>query len=644
MRLTRVFREYSRVFLLVCMSLLLVVFLVGDVIGRASRSAAAQDVKFGTAFGEPVYSSQCRAAMSAIQIAGRLGCPAPYVAAGSEVERMVASYLLIEEARRAGVRVSEKQVRELLKNSGAPDAYIDDVRENYQLSKGAFFEAIGQAAAAWMYAQYQLEAATGETMPQMEVQYRAENEQAVVRVSVVNTDAFIHLAPEPTEEQIAANFEEAKAREDVRTDTELTFGYRLPDRVRIEYATVDPASMRDSIRVSRRQAEEYFNRHADKYKKVSESPSPLALNQNQPQMVPMTFEEAESQVKDDVRAEQSVIAAQQAVNRAHSEAVLPWRLAVDSDGNRRMPDPADLIEFTALRDRFAPDFALSVTTTDLLDSAGFGALDGLNRASATIDGMRVSLSSYAFRVEGLYTPAEGDDAPALRLNEPTPEVFFNSQGVDDRGRPANYQGYFFRVVQVAPAAPPESIDDVRQKVIDNLRYQTAHELAGEQAAALAARAEEVGLEAAVTEAEALRTLLRQADSPGEPVESQPATAGKFEQGLNVVTPVRFGRRPSQVRGVGISEALHKRVFELADDPAAAGKTHRVAVVEMAAAGKWVVVELIEAKPLYRGEFDASLPRLEQGNPYLNQLIFYQNWFSVENVAARARFERTAIEG
>jgi len=645
MRLTRVFREYSRVFLLVCMSLLLVVFLVGDVIGRAGRSASLQDVKFGTAFGETVYSSECRAAQDAIRLAGQLNCPTPFVSASNDRDRLVASFLVIEEARRAGVRVTEAQVRELLMRSGANDAGINQLRESTGLSRSAFLDAIGKAAAAWMYAQYQFEASMGETMPQMETQFRDEVQQASVRVSVVNTDAFLQLAPEPTEEQIAAHFEEAKARDDVRTETELTFGYRLPDRVKLEYATVDPTTLQDSIRVSRRQAEEYYERNKDKYKRPGETPSPLALNQNQPPPpVQMSFEEAEAQVKDDIRAEQAVIVAQQSVNRAHSEAVLPWRLAVDAEGNPTRPDPASIVDFNALRERFAPEFTLDVTTTDLLDSVGLARLEGLSRASATIGGSRFPASSYALRVEGLYVPAEGDEAPVLRLLEPTPEVFFDTRGVNERGQAANYQGYFFRVLEVAPSAPPASLDDVRQKVVDNLRYRAAHELAGEQAAALAARAEEVGLEQAVSEADALRRIVRQADAPDAPVDSQPATPGKFERGLNVTTPARFGRRPTQVGGVGVSEALHERVFELASEPASPDKSHRVAVVQMAAAGKWVVVELLEVKPLYRGDFEARLPQLEQGNQYLNQLIFFQNWFAAENVQARAKFEPAPLEG
>ena len=127
MSVSRIFRKYSRTLLLVFMSALLIVFLVGDVIGRAANSRADRDFEIGTAFGEPVYYSQTLQAAADFELAAQLGIPAPRFA-DDEGSRYIGMYLLLEEARRAGVSVSREQVRAELNNVPGAAQLLDMIR------------------------------------------------------------------------------------------------------------------------------------------------------------------------------------------------------------------------------------------------------------------------------------------------------------------------------------------------------------------------------------------------------------------------------------------------------------------------------------------------------------------------------------
>jgi len=639
MRITRIFRKYSRVLVLVFMSLLLVIFLIGDVIQSYERSYREPDIQIGTAFGHPVYLDQTRQAEAEFELAARLGLRPPAVGSEDVQKANLAKYLLLEEARRAGIRVSRSQIVEGLRNvQGAAEA-LAIIRGQTGRSLNSIYDSVAGVQAVLVLAQYQVSAALGASLPELEHLYRAQQQEARVLLSVIDARAFESQVPEPAEDELLAHFDEGKDRDHAHTDDALAHGYRIPDRVQVEYLTVDPSRIVDAVRVSEREARIYYEEHRQDYMKPA-GDAPFALEPGaEPPRIQQTFEEVQKQVRDDCRAAKAVLEAQRLVNQMHDEARRPWDTApLDANGVRQPPPPEAILSFSELQERFSSEYPVSYKKTELVTERDLRREPGFGAASATLgrDRQAVPAARLALTVEGLAAPAAADDAfPPLRLNEPGPVVFGSSSF--KVGGKAAQQAYLFRVIAVAPAGPPASLDEVRDKVIRNVKQCKAFELAGQHARALAEAARQKGLKQAVAEAAELKTLLGQTPAVGavEPA-TQPATAA---QALEPFEPERFVRQPSFIRNIGYSPGLHDKVFALLDESATqpAADQHRVIAVPLARYMKWVVAELLEEKPIYRGDFEAQRETLEQQNLRTLLQTVWSQWFDPDNISARAGF-------
>ncbi len=638
MRISRIFRKYSRILLLIFMSLLLVVFLIGDVIGRARYSGAAEDFEIGQAFGEPVYQSQIRRAESDFDLASRI-VRAPQINSSDPQERGLAKYLLMEEARRAGIRVGADQIEEGLRNAPAANAVLSAIRRESGRSLESIYEAAARVQATMVLAGYQLGTAATASLPELERAYRDANQEARVLISVIDSKPLGEHVPEPTEEELQAHFEEAKDRKTQHTEETLVFGYRIPDKVQIEYLTVDPAQIEESVYVSRKERENYYQDNQHKYMKAVEDTSPFAIDDAQPQQVLMTYEEVEEQVRQDCRKAKAIRKAQALVNEIQQEALRPWVNApLDDDGTRQAPPEEALVRFSELQARFSGEYPVVYGKTELMTQNELRLEPGFGRASVVIERRPVRTPTLAFRVEGIATADKDDPTPVLRLNEPSP-VVLESRRADATADFEPYQAYVFRVIRVEPSGPPASLADVRDKVVQDVEQCKAFELAGEKARALAERARQVGLKQAVAEAEELKALLSSTEASSTPEPVPVPDANRYVRMLEPYEPEEFFRTPRRpLANVVFAPTLHERAFALAEEGSpGAVAAHRVAAVPLARNLRWAVVELLEVKPIYRGEFELKRAELEQQTIETQFETCYERWFSPENILARAGY-------
>lgn len=655
MRISRIFRKYSRVLLLVFMSILLVVFLVGDVISSATQSRGQSDFEVGMAFGEPIMATHLARAENDFEIAARLGFNVPWIGTDERTSRNLVMYLLIEEARRAGIVVPQQAIVDALKRN--PD--MANLTLNYLRSGGRSVESIYEAAGRVLavveyFYQYQVAAVSDLSLPELEHQYRNQNEEAKVLISVIDANAFLDKVPEPTDEEILAYYEECKDRDPTYNDEERIDGYRVGDRIRVEYLTIDPRTIEEQVRISAREVQRYFEENQGKYTKEVDGPQ-FTLEENAPpQRVPMTFEEAKEQVRRDCRADKAVTEAQRLMNLIQQEARRPWDTTPLDENQRRVaPSEGLQIPFEQLQQRFSGEYAVAYQRTELLTASQLRIIAGLGTASTTLGRRSVTAAEYAFHLEGLAEAASGQDLPLLRLNEPSPLMITPASG-SRGGRVAPNQAFIFRVVEFKPAGPPDSIDDVRERLVTNLKQQRALQLAENHARALAERAREAGLRIAVEGAEELRELLAvtieiKPEDIGENA-TEPITKidDRYLKMLDPVEPTRFTRQvdPRLPNLIGGARLLHERIFaspeEGGPDPS---HPHRVLAVPKADRLRWIVAELEEVKPLYREDFNAQRPMLESSAMQMQSRYFMSSWFDATNIKARAgyvsQFDETA---
>jgi hypothetical protein len=638
MRISRTFRKYNRVLLLVFMSLLLVVFLVGPAVSRGLRNRSMNDPEVGTAFGKAVYLSQTLRAADDFETAARFGLSTPLYRVQDPQKRNLAMCLLLEEAKHAGVRVGRDQIVASLQNNPNAVQMLTAIRRATSRSLNSIYDAIARINSVMILAQYQIRAASGASLPQLEDEYRDQNQEARVLISVIDSSAFSSQVPEPSEEELQANFEQGKDRETERTDEAIKYGYRIPDRVQVEYLTVDPGEIRESIRVSEKNARRYYEDNRQKYVKTVEDASPLALEEPQTQTVQLTYDEVSDQVREDYRAEKAILEAQRLVNEIHQEAVRPWAATpLDKDGERQRPSDQNIVPFTELQKKFSAEYPVKYKETELVTLRELKREPGFGRATAVIGRDAISAPDLAFHVKGLATADPNDPKPLLRIDEPGPVVLEGGGA----GQPA-YQAYVFRVVAVAPAGPPKSLDDVRAEVVRNVEKSEAFELAGEQAQALAEKARQVGLKQAVAQATELKALLSEAPDNITMLPTTVPASGRFVKQLEPYEPETFSREAKPLSGVGFAPGLHEKVF---DSFTEAGETppgqHHVVVVPLARTGKWAVVELLKLKPIYRGEFEMARSELEQQTSYSEGAEVYGAWFEPDNVIKRTGFVPTS---
>jgi len=635
MRIIRYFRKYSRVSVLIVMSLLLVVFLIGDVVDTYSRRQKSEvDYQVGTSFGQPVHQSDVRAAQLDLDLADSLGInPLRFLRGGHE-ERRTLAFLLMLEAERMGVRVSREDVARQFQANPQLAAALDQLRQRTGRSLNSIYDGLARTLAPQEALFLLAEAAQGESAPQLERAYRDRQQTADIRLSVLDASPLVQHVSEPTEEQLQAAFEQGRERRTNHTESELLFGYRFPDRVELEYLTVDPAAIEPGVSVSLKEARAYYAEHLDKYRRPVEGPPAEGA---EPPQVMARFEEVQSQARADRRRAKAIEEAQALVNQIQQELQRPWL---------RLPPgeslPADqVVSFEAVRETFSQKYAVVHRKTGLVDGETLGAEPGLGQATATIAGQRIKAAILAFHVAGLAAAQPDDPQPVLRLFEPSP-VVIAPRGSDAKTRqPTPYQAYVFRVTRVAPSAPPESLHQVREQVVENVKLALAFDLAGEQARTLAERARQVGLEAAVAEAQELKALLR---GPHPPSDTQPATQPAPEiyvKLLEPVKPAKFTRTPEYVQNVGLAPGLNEKVFELAEQGPAAEGEHRVVVVPVATFRKWVVVELIAVNPIYEDDFDAQREQLSRSLTGQSSQQLMRLWFDPENIRRRTGFVAAA---
>ena len=639
MRLSKVFRKYNRILLMIFMSLLLVVFLVGDVIGRAARSSSQSSRKVGQAFGLTIDTSALQRSQSDMNVARQLGFP-PLLPA----EDAVAELLLIEEARQAGIRVSRERAQQEISRRGVDEGHMDVVRKQSGRSLVSIYDAVGSWLAAAQLFQVQYEA-LGDSLPRLEQEYQKTTQEAVVKLSVIDAQAFTSLVEEPTEAELQDHFEAGKDRDTEHADDELRFGYLLHERVRIEYLTVDPNAIRDQISVREAERKRYYQQNKQKY--ITYVPrattQPAQPGQSAFKQVLQTYEQASERVREDCRTAKAIQSAARAVSDIRREANQPWASGkLGDDGYRAVPPSDRIVSFEALRDKYSSRFPVEHHKTELLNKAGLAALSGIGRAVYDSGRQRQPASEMALRIKGLFTPPEDDTLPVLNPDEPS-ALMMSLQYNPITRRQEAYQAYLFRVVGIAPSGPPASLDEVREQVVKDVRLVKALRMAERHAQWLAEQAREVGLEDAVEEAAELKELLRIAEAPASAPSSAPALpvqpASRFTRALGPNAPRgKFTRSPSWMQDVGLSQKLHDAVFALPEAAPQGGAAHRIATVQLAKDQKWIVVQLEEVKPIYAGAFEKQRDALRRSSAMRQvQSLLWQSWYDPENIKRRTGF-------
>ncbi len=634
-KITRAFRENSRVLLLLFMSLLLVIFLLGNVVGRGNRGDQFRDAEIGTAFGgEKVMLSQVNRTGEDWQMAETLLPEMRGVRSQIPSDNLL--YLLTREAELAGVRVGPEEVRTHLVQLGDAQNFALERFRRQGRSLESIYEGIGRALSVMEYLTLQIDSVSGDSIPQLKHAYQQQLQSAVVNYAVLDDKAWLSQAPEPTPQEIEEHFAEAKDRTTQHSTDAISFGYRVPEKVEIEYLTVDPRDLVNKMIVRDREVERFYEENKARYTKrvVQSQPAsaPAGTPPPQAQVVQLTLDECREAVKNDLRQQRASEEAGALVNRIQEELRRPWTAPPSADGTRPVPT-APAPSFEELRAKYSTQYPVMYRKTNLVERPELMRDPDLASYRATFDQRQFALAQQAFNVEGLTDGKAAPSLPLLKPMEPS-NVFVVLHGKQP------YQSMVFRVVRAVPAGPPASLDDVKSQVIDNLKLIKAHALAGEWARKLADAAREKGLDAAVSDAAELKAILTAADGP--PVGTQPTTAPakEFTKELGPHTEEKFTRRSANLAFGVQNSKLPTEIFDLTQTTATTA-AHTVVMLPVAGNFRWVIAELIKVNPIYEGEFDTLRPMVAASRSRQLTQMFLQTWLDPAHIELRTGFTAAA---
>lgn len=338
------------------------------------------------------------------------------------------------------------------------------------------------------------------------------------------------------------------------------------------------------------------------------------------------------------------------MNDVHDYADRAWRDQPRDEQGYRQPPPAEqTLSFKDVREHFAAQTPIEYGETDLIELRMLQSMPGLGTASYLVGRQTMSVWMLTARTKGLYQPERNETMPLLVVGEPGPVMVDHRPDPTDPRQRIPYQAYVFRVVEIVPEGPPRSIEEVRGRLVAEWRLTRAFELARAAAEKLAEQARGVGLEAAVQQSVELLATLEAAEPArlGTKLHSDwPEPLIKpYREALGPFAEKAFSRVTTVLQELNIPvERLPEAVFGLSYTTGDSQPAHRVVVQAAPRSFNWVVAELVQVDPIYRGEFEARLPQLLTAAEQRGMEELYRGWFNPQNVKLRAGLKRTDQNG
>jgi hypothetical protein len=428
-------RKYNKWILAVGGTLLMIVFLIPQAIDQLSRRAAfsnAPQAKVGPD-GVQITRNQLIVAQNETDLLDRLGVSIPVV---GRIREPWHWFLLVREAEQAGlvggrIAADEAQAFQSRSGYGRSDvsraiARLDGVNRLFQMFQSAS-----------PYSDRRLKAAANQIF------HRVQLQSVVLEASAdAVTETF-------SEEEISRQM--AQYAEIAPDDPDSRFGYRLPDRVKLEWLTVTADSVRTMLEGSDLLSGTELRKHWRRYSEDLVRGFPPV----EPTAVPdIVREDLLNQLIDEKIESIARYAGNQLRSPTHG---LPRR-----DGYLQLPEDwaARRLDLQSLAQAMADRFEVVLPTYESSGDRWLGP-----QALAELTGIG-SASTEKFPPRVLSLP----DLVAMA------EVFGGSALVPMQGgvsgpplRDADMNLYVFRILDTDASRPPESVDEVREQVVRDLK-------------------------------------------------------------------------------------------------------------------------------------------------------------------------------
>lgn len=582
------FRKYNKILLVVFGCVLMVVFLLpqGFSMFQGGRSSyAVFTLKDGS---KVTFGDQDRA-RAVLDILASLAQPLLFQpGADQPFQRPEPAHwaLMLHEARAMGIQGSEVEVDQLIAALGLaedPNALaqraalmgqtVDAVREALRdwvtvqryretmlgLAHLTIEQRLNQLASAMQYVNFYMQIDAGNPMlgelirttlepvagaprisaPLLERVVTEAESQVTIDGLLVRSDRYLDEVPEPSEADMRALYDAYRDQpEGAASTSPHGFGYRIPDRVKIEYLVFDAAKVRQSVTIDDLDAVAYYDANPQEFQTPGEG--------DDPQPVTQPYVEVEQRIKDRL-IDQAVAEKMRSMTNMAYNALLEDMQGLSIEDNLRVlgedftPTP-----MAQIADRIERAFGLGPDYVRIDDRwLTADELEALDRIGAVSVFAPYVLSAVELR--GTSEDAEQSQLPLQVGLTSTP---FG----DDDGNT-----YLFRLIDAQAAHPPDSIDQVRAQVRTDARRKAAYEKL---------------LDERETWFETFRATTDFAALAAEP------GVERLAGGETATFPRREAAvRVPEIEGLGADEQFVDAVFELADRLRTAGDMRTMPAAE-----------------------------------------------------------------
>lgn len=458
-------RRYNKLILAIGGGLLMISFLIMDAIPRLSQSMAFRGTTSATVGdGESVSALEMDIARREVGMLEKL-TPFGFRLPGlDQVKRPEHWFLLVREATAAGLVPTPGSVRSLLNDQTLQTMMaVSETRNPHEvLDLLAKVQGVSQ-----MLQMYQGSQALSDRRMRSQAERLLHQVNAEFVVLEASAD---QVRDEPSEEALAAQFEKYKDIEPGQG--EMGFGYRLPNRVKLEWLVVPADAVREMVRRSDQfdgvAQNLHWRRNPDKVFPPFESGAPVPEVVSNDLLERQTREALERIAKD----------AMTKLQVSQRLAVMDGYLVLPEDWNQRMLSFTQLAEDLQQRHgietpRYESTGARWISVDELSELAGVGSATTDRFGPTPINLGALVSNTKEFGKTGMVAIQEGIAGPPLR-------------GADG-------SVYLFRVIDTDPARSPTSLDEVREQIVDDLKRKQQYEAMIAGAAELEREAEERGL-------------------------------------------------------------------------------------------------------------------------------------------------------
>ena len=505
------FRKYNKYILGIGGSLLMIVFLIQPVMSMFTTNP--RDMVQGTFDGGELTRGDLAIANSQLNVLGRFGLVLDRDPQQDGDQDALRFALILKDAQRLGLSASSYEIDSLMQDIKVSDADLEKIASQINATTAALRGAIRD----WLIVQQYKELAAGQSHmpagqrallmrsmfedPQTSLYYEAlaygstrlskplvqhflqdQGSQVAGQVVMIRANQRLDDAPDATDEQVQKLFEQYK--DDLPgTGEPYGFGYRVPDRVKVEYLTVSMDEARQKVRVTEADALAYYRENKQRYTDSAGTGDTAGE--------PKSYDQVRDQVIQELSEQRAFEMVEEMAKDAYGLLYEDMR-GMAKDEDYRLVGDAELTPLREVADKLQADFGMlpqvRAMTATWVTADKLVTLPGLGQsflASELAAGRQVTFTQYALSAKEL-EPASDNPLLLHRLQvglASTPLISLDGSR------------HVFRLTAAEPSRVPGSLDEVRERVAQDAKHLNAYKALLEEKSTWQERAVADGLDA-----------------------------------------------------------------------------------------------------------------------------------------------------